>query len=70
MAKGIVTISRDEFSKLSISEFEKIQLILAARADALKLAPTQIDTSKNNVNVGGIMDNLQQYMQTLPKRTN
>ncbi len=70
MAKGIVTISRDEFAKLSISEFEKIQLILAARADALKLAPTQIDTSKNNVNVGGIMDNLEQYMQTLPKRAN
>jgi hypothetical protein len=55
---------------LSISEFEKIQLILAARADALKLAPTQMDTNKNNVNVGGIMDNIEQYMQTLPKRAN
>jgi hypothetical protein len=70
MAKGIVTISREEFAKLSISEFEKIQLILAARADALKLAPTQIDANNKNVNVGGIMDNLEQYMKTLPKRTN
>lgn len=70
MAKGIVTISRDEFSKLTISEFEKIQLILAARADALKLAPTQPDNNSNNLNVGGLMDNLQQYMQTLPKRAN
>jgi frataxin-like iron-binding protein CyaY len=70
MAKGIMTITRDEFSKIPITEFEKIQLILAARADALNLAPQNEEKNKFTLEQSNIMEEMNKYMSTLPKRRN
>ena len=41
MLKGVISMSRDEFKKLSNNELEKLQLIMTARADAFGLASQQ-----------------------------
>jgi len=44
--KGIISMSRDEFRKMSVTELEKLQLILTARADALGLAHQHVAPPK------------------------
>jgi hypothetical protein len=41
MLKGVISMSREEFKKMSNNELEKLQLIMTARADAFGLAAQQ-----------------------------
>ena len=64
MLKGIISMSRDEFKKMSNNELEKLQLIMTARADAFGLAAQQqVVTEK----VEKMDDNFdEELMATLP----
>jgi hypothetical protein len=56
MLKGIISMSRDEFRKMSVTELEKLQLILTARADALGLAHQHVAPPKEENN--GLQDDM------------
>jgi len=64
MLKGIISMSREEFKKMSNNELEKLQLIMTARADAFGLAAQQqVVTEK----VEKMDDNFdEELMATLP----
>lgn len=64
MLKGIISMSREEFKKMSNNELEKLQLIMTARADAFGLAAQQqVVTEK----VERMDDNFdEELMATLP----
>ena len=64
MLKGVISMSREEFKKMSNNELEKLQLILTARADAFGLAAQQqVVTEK----VEKMDDNFdEELMATLP----
>ncbi len=64
MLKGIISMSRDEFKKLSNNELEKLQLIMTARADAFGLAAQQqVVTEKKE----SLQDNFdEELIATLP----
>ena len=64
MLKGIISMSREEFKKMSNNELEKLQLIMTARADAFGLAAQQqVVTEK----VEKMDDNFdEELMSTLP----
>jgi hypothetical protein len=64
MLKGVISMSREEFKKMSNNELEKLQLIMTARADAFGLAAQQqvVKETKENMN-----DNIdEELMATLP----
>jgi hypothetical protein len=68
MTKGILTMTRDEFKKMSISDFERLQLIMTARSDAFGLAPQQMMENQNIPQQSNVSDEmLQQYMSSMPK---
>jgi hypothetical protein len=56
MLKGIISMSRDEFRRMSVTELEKLQLILTARADALGLAHQHVAPPKEEVS--GLNDDM------------
>lgn len=64
MLKGIISMTRDEFKKLSNNELEKLQLIMTARADAFGLAAQQqVVTEKKE----SLQDNFdEELIATLP----
>jgi hypothetical protein len=64
MLKGVISMSREEFKKMSNNELEKLQLIMTARADAFGLAAQQqVVTEK----VEKMDDNFdEELMATLP----
>jgi hypothetical protein len=64
MLKGVISMSREEFKKMSNNELEKLQLIMTARADAFGLAAQQqVVTEK----VEKMDDNYdEELMATLP----
>jgi len=64
MLKGVISMSREEFKKMSNNELEKLQLIMTARADAFGLAAQQqVVTEK----VEKMDDNFdEELMSTLP----
>jgi hypothetical protein len=43
MTRGLVSMSKDEFSNLSMKEFETIQLILATKNEAKPEAAADLD---------------------------
>lgn len=64
MLKGVISMSREEFKKMSNNDLEKLQLIMTARADAFGLAAQQqVVTEK----VEKMDDNFdEELMATLP----
>jgi hypothetical protein len=64
MLKGVISMSREEFKKLTNNELERLQLIMTARADAFGLAAQQqVVTEKKENNNTNFDDEL---MSTLP----
>ena len=64
MLKGVISMSRDEFRKLSNNELEKLQLIMTARADAFGLAAQQQVVTEKKENMNDNFD--EELMATLP----
>lgn len=64
MLKGIISMSREEFKKLSNNELEKLQLIMTARADAFGLAAQQQVVTEKKENMDNNFD--EELMATLP----
>jgi len=64
MLKGVISMSRDEFKKLSNNELEKLQLIMTARADAFGLAAQQQVVTEKKENMDDNFD--EELMATLP----
>ena len=61
-------MTRDEFKKMSISDFERLQLIMTARSDAFGLAPQQMMDNQTIPQQSNVSDEmLQQYMSSMPK---
>jgi hypothetical protein len=64
MLKGVISMSREEFKKLSNNELEKLQLIMTARADAFGLAAQQQVVTEKKENMDNNFDD--ELMATLP----
>ena len=64
MLKGVISMSREEFKKLSNSELEKLQLIMTAREDAFGLAAQQHAVTEKKENMNDNFD--EELMATLP----
>ena len=64
MLKGVISMSREEFKKLSNNELEKLQLIMTARADAFGLAAQQQVVTEKKENMDDNFD--EELMSTLP----
>lgn len=64
MLKGVISMSRDEFRKLSNNELEKLQLIMTARADAFGLAAQQQVVTEKKENMNDNFDD--ELLATLP----
>ena len=64
MLKGVISMSRDEFRKLSNNELEKLQLIMTARADAFGLAAQQQAVTEKKENMNDNFDD--ELLATLP----
>jgi hypothetical protein len=64
MLKGVISMSREEFKKLSNNELEKLQLIMTARADAFGLAAQQQTVTEKKENMNDNFD--EELMATLP----
>ena len=64
MLKGVISMSRDEFKKMSNNELEKLQLIMTARADAFGLAAQQQVVTEKKENMDNNFDD--ELMATLP----
>jgi hypothetical protein len=64
MLKGVISMSREEFKKLSNNELEKLQLIMTARADAFGLAVQQQVVTEKKENMDNNFD--EELMATLP----
>jgi hypothetical protein len=64
MLKGVISMSREEFKKLSNNELEKLQLIMTARADAFGLAAQQQVVTEKKENMDNNFD--EELMATLP----
>jgi hypothetical protein len=64
MLKGVISMSREEFKKLSNNELEKLQLIMTARADAFGLAAQQQVVTEKKENMDDNFD--EELMATLP----
>ena len=64
MLKGVISMSRDEFKKMSNNELEKLQLIMTARADAFGLAAQQQVITEKKENMDNNFDD--ELMATLP----
>lgn len=64
MLKGVISMSRDEFKKMSNNELEKLQLIMTARADAFGLAAQQQVVTEKKENMENNFDD--ELMATLP----
>jgi hypothetical protein len=64
MLKGVISMSRDEFKKLSNNELEKLQLIMTARADAFGLASQQQVVTEKKESSDTNFD--EELMSTLP----
>jgi hypothetical protein len=64
MLKGVISMSREEFKKLSNNELEKLQLIMTARADAFGLAAQQQVVTEKAEKMDDNFD--EQLMATLP----
>lgn len=64
MLKGIISMSREEFKKLSNNELERLQLIMTARADAFGLAAQQQVVTEKKESMEDNFD--EELMATLP----
>ena len=64
MLKGVISMSREEFKKLTNNELEKLQLIMTARADAFGLAAQQQVVTEKKENMNNNFDD--ELMATLP----
>jgi hypothetical protein len=64
MLKGVISMSREEFKKLSNNELEKLQLIMTARADAFGLAAQQQAAPEKKESMNDNFD--EGLMATLP----
>ena len=64
MLKGVISMSREEFKKLTNNELEKLQLIMTARADAFGLAAQQQVVTEKKENMDNNFDD--ELMATLP----
>jgi len=64
MLKGIISMSREEFKKMSNNELEKLQLIMTARADAFGLAAQQQVVTEKFEKMDDNFD--EELMATLP----
>ncbi len=64
MLKGVISMSREEFKKLTNNELEKLQLIMTARADAFGLAAQQQVVTEKKENMDNNFD--EELMATLP----
>ena len=64
MLKGIISMSREEFKKMSNNELEKLQLIMTARADAFGLAAQQQVVTEKTEKMDDNFDD--ELMATLP----
>ena len=64
MLKGVISMSREEFKKLSNNELEKLQLIMTARADAFGLAAQQQVVTEKKESSDTNFD--EELMATLP----
>ena len=64
MLKGVISMSREEFKKMSNNELEKLQLIMTARADAFGLAAQQQVVAEKVEKMDDNFD--EELMATLP----
>lgn len=64
MLKGVISMSREEFKKMTNNELEKLQLIMTARADAFGLAAQQQVVTEKKENMDNNFDD--ELMATLP----
>jgi len=71
MLKQIVSLSREEFRKITISDLERIQLILTARADILGLYSSNsvVEQQKQEMS-NDVLDTLPPHMRNLINRGN